>query len=70
MEKQITLNIKGMSCNHCVMSVKNALSSEQGVKNVQVDLESKQAHFQVNENIDVNKLIAVIQEIGYSASLR
>jgi len=69
MEKQITLNITGMSCNHCVMTIKNALSQEPGVKNVQVDLESKQAHLQADADIDVNKLITIIQKNGYGASL-
>lgn len=38
MEK-ITYNISGMSCQHCVGSVKNALAKVPGITNVQVSLE-------------------------------
>jgi copper ion binding protein len=37
------LNIEGMSCNHCVMHVKNALSEVQGVKSVEVNLQGRYA---------------------------
>jgi len=33
-----TLKVKGMSCQHCVMSVKKALDQLDGVQNVEVDL--------------------------------
>ena len=32
------LKVKGMSCQHCVMSVRKALGQLEGIKNVQVDL--------------------------------
>ena len=32
------LKVKGMSCQHCVMSITKALSQLEGIKNVQVDL--------------------------------
>jgi copper chaperone len=32
------LKVKGMSCQHCVMSVTKALGQLEGIKNVQVDL--------------------------------
>ena len=38
MEKIIT--VEGMSCNHCVMAVKNALSSIEGVYKVEVELDN------------------------------
>lgn len=36
----LELNVKGMSCNHCVMSVKGALKVLSGVENVDVNLDS------------------------------
>ena len=34
------LKVEGMSCNHCVMAVKRALTGLDGVGTVEVDLES------------------------------
>jgi len=33
-----TINIRGMSCNHCVMAVTEALNEIDGVKDIKVDL--------------------------------
>jgi len=38
--QDIALNVKGMTCEHCVNTVKKAVSDLKGVKNVKVDLES------------------------------
>lgn len=40
-----TIKIKGMSCQHCVGSVKEALEKVDGIENVVVDLESGEAKF-------------------------
>jgi copper chaperone len=42
MEKTV-FNVEGMSCNHCKMSVTNAVGELPGVSNVIVDLEAKTA---------------------------
>ena len=34
-------NVEGMSCNHCVNSIKSAVGAIQGVENVEVDLKAK-----------------------------
>lgn len=70
MKKQILLNITGMSCNHCVMNVTNALSGKSGVKKVKVDLKKNEATVTVKEDILPEILISAVKEAGYEASLK
>ena len=41
--KEITINIDGMSCQHCVMRVKKALEGLSGVSNLSVEVGSARA---------------------------
>ena len=41
--KTLTLKIGGMSCEHCVARVKNALTQVPGVSNIEVNLDTEQA---------------------------
>jgi copper chaperone len=59
-----TLKIKGMSCQHCVGSVKKALESLPGISQVTVDLEAGQATF-LNNSVDRQQLRAAITKIGF-----
>lgn len=63
MKKQI--KIEGMSCNHCVMHVKNALNEIKGVHEVCVSLEDKNAIIEVEKEIESSKLREVIEDAGY-----
>ncbi len=38
---KMKLKVEGMSCQHCVMAVSNALFGVDGVENVQIRLDSK-----------------------------
>ncbi|PRR75902.1 CopZ family metallochaperone [Clostridium thermopalmarium] len=58
------LNIDGMSCNHCVMHVKNALMEVEGVKNVEVNLDKKFAMVE-GENLEDSKMISAVEDAGY-----
>ncbi|KNF09798.1 copper chaperone CopZ [Gottschalkia purinilytica] len=59
-----TISIEGMSCNHCVGSVKDALSKISGVKEVEVSLEYKKAVVEV-EGVDDKTLSDAITSIGF-----
>ena len=62
----IKLNITGMTCQHCVKAVNEALSEVPGVdKVVEVNLERGEAS--VEGTPDVSKLVAAIEEEGYEA---
>ena len=60
-----TINIEGMQCNHCKMTVEKALSSIDGVEKVEVSLENKNADIESNIEIDDEKIKDVIEEAGF-----
>ncbi|MDG2764756.1 cation transporter [Vibrio parahaemolyticus] len=62
MEKIIS--IEGMSCEHCVKAVTNALKEVDGVEEVKVSLEEKNAVVKGN-NLDDGKLKGAVEEAGY-----
>jgi len=62
MKKKIS--IEGMSCMHCVNHVKEALE-EIGGKNVDVNLSSKLAVAEFNEDVTDNKIKDIIKDYGY-----
>ncbi len=59
-----TMLVEGMSCNHCVMAVTNALKELEGVRHVQVDLESKKVEVSGESLID-ESLKEAVEEAGY-----
>jgi copper chaperone len=69
MAKTIELEITGMTCDHCVRSVTNALKDVEGVADAVVSLEMKQA-IVTAEEVDLPALIAAVEEEGYAASAR
>lgn len=60
-----TLKVKGMSCQHCVMSVTKALSQLDGVKNVQVDLAKGEVRFDNTKEVASGRIAKAIEEAGY-----
>jgi copper chaperone len=58
------VSIEGMSCNHCVMAVKNALNEIAGVKSVEVDLKGKKAEV-IGNSLDDEKIKEAIEDAGY-----
>ena len=63
MEK--TINVKGMTCPHCVKHVTKALSGMDGVSNVNVNLEAGTATFTAARDIPDTELAAVLDDAGY-----
>jgi copper chaperone len=61
------LNIEGMTCNHCVMHVKNALSEVQGVKSVEVNLQGRFAVVEF-EGAHDEALKAAVEDAGYDVT--
>jgi copper chaperone len=60
-----TIQIKGMSCNHCVMAVTKALSGIDGVGNVQVDLAKGEATFDEAKPVDRAVIRERIKKAGF-----
>ncbi|AMA75123.1 heavy metal-binding protein [Thermus scotoductus] len=63
----LKLKVEGMTCNHCVMSVKKALLKVPGVEKVEVSLERAEAL--VEGKADPEALIRAVEEEGYRAAL-
>ncbi|WP_339869711.1 heavy metal-associated domain-containing protein [uncultured Algoriphagus sp.] len=64
----VEVSIEGMSCMACVAKVKKTLSDLNGIYEVKVSLENKNATIQYNpNNIALDKIKQAIDEIGYNA---
>lgn len=60
----VTLNVKGMSCNHCVKSVEGALESVGAKGNV--DLAAGKVNVEYDEQkVTVEQVKAAIEDQGY-----
>ncbi|HEX6559643.1 MAG TPA: cation transporter [Longimicrobiales bacterium] len=63
-----TLKVTGMSCEHCVRAVTNALKGTDGVRNAQVDLEGARAVVEYDEGkTNPRQLATAVMDEGYSA---
>ena len=60
-----TIEIEGMQCNHCKMTVEKALSAIEGVTKVEVSLENKTATIEFTKEIDENQIKQLIEEAGF-----
>lgn len=58
------IKIKGMSCQHCVGSVKKALENISGLSEVQVNLDKGEATFS-NDSVARKEIRAAISKIGF-----
>lgn len=58
-----TIKIKGMSCQHCVGSVRKALEAIAGISNVQIDLAQGEATF--DGQADSQRVKEAITKIGF-----
>jgi copper ion binding protein len=58
--KEITINIDGMSCQHCVMRVKKALEGLAGISNLSVEVGSAKMSFDESKirQADIENAIA------------
>jgi copper ion binding protein len=63
------MKVKGMSCQHCVMSVTKALNQLDGVKNIQVDLEKGEVRFDNIKEVASSRINKAIEDAGYEVVL-
>ena len=61
----MTLFISGMTCRHCVESVRNALTQIEGVHSVEIDLKKGIAEV-AGDRLDVSRLREGIEGLGYT----
>ena len=65
---KVDLKVTGMTCEHCVRAVTNAIKDSDGVTEAKVDLESGSASFD-GEGFDIQQILAAIEEEGYEAEV-
>ncbi len=65
--KKITLNVPGISCNHCVHTIKTELSDLAGVKSVTADAQTKLVEVEFEDPASENAIRELLQEINYPA---
>lgn len=63
-------SVKGMSCNHCVARIEEAVGRISGVKKVKVQLKKEKAVVKFDEaNIQATEICQAINELGYQAEV-
>ncbi len=66
--EEVVLSIKGMTCAGCEAKVKAALSSFEGVGDVNVSHKEGKAHLNVEEGkVDKAVLIQAVKQVGFTA---
>lgn len=67
MSKEVrTLNVNGMSCEHCVKAVKGAVGELNGVDSVNVDLKGKKVTIEFDsEKVTAAQIKDAIEDQGY-----
>lgn len=64
--ENVTLNVKGMSCGHCVKSVEGSVGALDGVNEVKVNLDAGQVEVSFdNGKVTVDKIKEAIDDQGY-----
>jgi copper chaperone len=64
---QTTYTVRGMTCSHCVLSVREEISEVAGVSSVDVDLASGRLTV-TGRGIDAGAVRAAVAEAGYEVA--
>ena len=64
----VTLNVTGMTCEHCAESVRTTLAAVAGVRAAQVDLAAKKAVV-VGDSLSPDTLLSAVRTAGYEATV-
>ena len=68
MSQKMILQVEGMSCGHCKMTVENTLKKIDGVLQVEVSLEGKKAEITYDPaRVGKEQLVDTVKEEGYQA---
>lgn len=63
-----TFTISNITCNHCVMTIKNELSEIKGVSRVDGDPDTKKVTVEWESPATLEKIKEILKEINYPAS--
>ncbi|MGV9375710.1 heavy-metal-associated domain-containing protein [Nonomuraea sp. NPDC003707] len=65
-----TYTVTGMTCGHCVSSVKEEVGEVSGVTSVEVDLASGLLTVESDSPVDAADIVAAVEEAGYEVAGR
>ena len=69
--RQETIKVEGMTCQHCVQTITDALNNITGLNTVNVDLVKKEVSVKFNENeTKLQKISDKIIEVGFELSTK
>ena len=61
-----TLSVPGISCDHCKMSIEQAVGELAGVDKVEVDISARTVDLSFDEAaVGLDQIIDAIEEVGY-----
>lgn len=64
--QNISLNVQGMSCGHCVKAIEGSVGELEGVNQVSVKLDEALVEVSFNESeVSLDKIKETIEEQGY-----
>lgn len=67
--QSLTLDVRGMTCGHCKMSVEGALNELEGVSNVDVDLATGKVTVTYDESkVTLEEMQEAVEEQGYDVA--
>lgn len=61
------LQVPNISCNHCIMTIKNELSEIKGVSSVEGDADRKQVTVEFEDQATLDRIYEKLKEINYPA---
>jgi copper chaperone len=65
----LTLDVRGMTCGHCKMSVEGALTELEGVSNVEVDLATGKVTVSYDDSkVTLAQLQEAVEDQGYDVA--
>ena len=64
-----TYAVSGLTCEHCVASVRDEMSKVDGVHGVNVDLASGRVTIESDAPLDNEAVAAAVEEAGYSLAV-
>lgn len=59
--------VTGMTCGHCEMSIREEIGEISGVQDIQVSAQTGKLNVTAEGEIDDAKVLAAVEEAGYSA---
>ena len=60
------INVDGMTCDHCVNTIKQALENQVGILNVEVKIEKSQVIIEINKTtVKLKDVEDKITEVGF-----